>query len=207
MSLVAKALLPELIKLICKQSCPPLQIPQWHHVRNYSNASSATTISRQSSPGSDSSSSFQSTPPTSEDEQDCEFECPPATPVLSIAPLLSRAPSRRQSLDTSTSTSPHFPPFRFRLEPCALEEAQAIVVVPPPSAPFVPTPAFPTPSAEEQKSRQALLFVGPAMEQFRHPQRKLAKGARIQPYRIVPSRRKESGARIVHPRPQIPRSA
>ncbi|GLB42288.1 hypothetical protein LshimejAT787_1103030 [Lyophyllum shimeji] len=155
-------------------SCPRLHIPQWRHARQVS-ASSSMTSRSPSPPIFDSSSSCASSPPTEpEDEL-------PTTPVLSISPLSSRLP-HSTSLHNTT-------PLRFRLEPCTLDEAQAIVLIPPPSAPFVPSTSNPTPTP--QQKQQALLLIGPSLQYFRHPQRQLAKGARIHPYRIAPSRRKD----------------
>ncbi|KAF5379078.1 hypothetical protein D9615_005971 [Tricholomella constricta] len=152
-------------------SCPHLHIPQWRHARQVS--SSSSTTSRSTSPTLFDSSSSRASSPSTDPESSA-----PSTPVLSISPLSSRVPS---------TASPNMPPLRFRLEPCTLDEAQAIVLIPPPSAPFVPSTSTPAP----QKKQQALLLLGPSM-QYRNPQRQLAKGARIHPYRIAPSQRKDA---------------
>ncbi|ESK96484.1 hypothetical protein Moror_6992 [Moniliophthora roreri MCA 2997] len=75
-----------------------------------------------------------------------------------------------------------------RLIPCSFEEADAVVVVPPPST---------CPDIEPSK---ALLLVGPALNHLRHPQRQIAKGARIRPYRFSNSRKNSE-----HTREQIRR--
>ncbi|KAG5636836.1 hypothetical protein H0H81_006663 [Sphagnurus paluster] len=148
-------------------SCPRLHIPLCH--RRQTSVCSSNT-SRSSSPTLfDSSSSRSSSPST-------DVEVSPPTPVLSISPL-SRLPNQTPS---------PMPPVRFRLEPCSLEDAQAIVLIPPPCAPAVPSTLTTAPAPKKQ---QALLLVGHSMEYFRHPQRQLAKGARIHPYRIAPSQR------------------
>ncbi|KAG6907994.1 hypothetical protein DXG01_006529 [Tephrocybe rancida] len=155
-------------------TCPRLHIPHWRRSRQVSTTSSAT--SRSSSPtlfDIETSSSRASSPAS-----DNDISAPP-TPILSISPLSSRAPQH---------TLPNAPPLRFRLEPCSLADAQAIVLVPPPSAPFIPSSSMPTP----QQKQQALLLLGPSLEYFRQPQRQLAKGARIHPYRITPSQRKDA---------------
>ncbi|KAG6841497.1 hypothetical protein C0991_010355 [Blastosporella zonata] len=151
-------------------TCPRLHIPQWRHSRQVS-----TATSRSSSPTlfEISSTSRLSSPAT-----DDGMLVPP-TPVLSISPLSSRAPT--------FNAPPNAPPLRFRLEPCSLGEAQAVLLVPPPSAPFIPSSSMPTP----QQKQQALLLLGSSLEYFRQPQRQLAKGARVHPYRITPSQRKD----------------
>ncbi|KAF8068957.1 hypothetical protein FPV67DRAFT_1780361 [Lyophyllum atratum] len=154
-------------------SCPRLHIPNWRRARQVSTSSSMTSRSP-SPPIFDSSSSRSSSPSTASDDS------LPSTPVLSISPLSSRLPH---------TTTPLTNPLRFRLEPCTLDEAQAIVLIPPPCAPPVPSLTNPTPTP--QKKQQALLLLGPSMQYFRHPQRQLAKGARIHPYRIMPSQRKD----------------
>lgn len=77
--------------------------------------------------------------------------------------------------DSSSETSDSL--TKLRLEPCSLDDADAIILIRP----------------EEQSSNyvsrqgkgRGVLLVGPALQQVRHPQRPLAKGARIHPYRIV----------------------
>ncbi|RDB30025.1 hypothetical protein Hypma_014140 [Hypsizygus marmoreus] len=155
-------------------SCPHLHIPRWPRARNVSTSSSTT--SRSDSPAlSEFSAATPSTrPSTPGDDVVC-----PSTPVLSISPFSPTPATFRPS--------PYLPGERFRLEPCKLEDAQAIIVHPPPTAPFIPSPTNPTPPPS--KNAGPLLIVGPLLQHFRHPQRPLTKGARVRPYRIVPSRR------------------
>ncbi|KAF9266976.1 hypothetical protein L218DRAFT_996504 [Marasmius fiardii PR-910] len=62
----------------------------------------------------------------------------------------------------------------LRLIPCSsIDDADAVVFVPPRS---LTLPA---------EKNQALLLVGPALNQLRHPQRQIAKGARIHPYKFA----------------------
>ncbi|PBK67435.1 hypothetical protein ARMSODRAFT_1085969 [Armillaria solidipes] len=90
----------------------------------------------------------------------------------------SPPPSRHPSLTFPTGT-------RFRLVPCPLDAADAVVVVPPPDAPYIPPLSALQTSAGHAPPSQALFLVGPALQQFRQPHRPLAKGARVHPYRIL----------------------
>ncbi|KAH0826670.1 hypothetical protein J3R83DRAFT_5058 [Lanmaoa asiatica] len=84
-------------------------------------------------------------------------------------------------MPASTPTTP-FPTRKIRLVPTSFENADAVVLISPPSASNTPSP-------------QPLLLVGPALQRLRHPQRQLAKGARLHPYRIArgPSDRRPTG--------------
>lgn len=96
-----------------------------------------------------------------------------------------------------TSSSPTPSPFssscpstsgrqstKIRLVPTTFEHADAIVVIPAPDAPYVhPLSGVTNP----KQPAQPLLLVGPALQRLRQPQRPLAKGARLRPYRIVRS--------------------
>ncbi|KAG6850085.1 hypothetical protein H0H93_001218 [Arthromyces matolae] len=157
-----------------KFALPRLQVPQWRGSRQVSPSSSST--SRSSSPAifDIDSSSSRSLSPVSEIDADADIPTP-LTPVLSISPL---------SQGTITPSEAH--PVRFRLEPCSLADAQAIVLVPPPNAPFIPSSSVPNPT----QNQQALLLLGHSLDYFRQPGRPIAKGARIHPYRITPSQRK-----------------
>ncbi|KNZ78664.1 hypothetical protein J132_10769, partial [Termitomyces sp. J132] len=169
----------------------PLRMPQQRRSRQVSSSSSSSS-SRASSPrlfDRSSPSSRASTPSTEPDTSTSTSTsststlpspCAPPTPVLSVSPLPMHA-----------SSHPNAPPVRFRLEPCTLAEAQAIVLVPPPSAPFIPSSSMPQPPQKQQ----ALLLLGHSLEYFRQPNRQLAKGARIHPYRITPSRRTDMHVR------------
>ncbi|KAK0452342.1 hypothetical protein EV421DRAFT_2030948 [Armillaria borealis] len=90
----------------------------------------------------------------------------------------SPPPSRHPSLTFPTGT-------RFRLVPCPLDAADAVVVVPPPDAPYIPPLSALQTSAGHAPPSQALFLVGPALQQFRQPHRPLAKGARVHPYRVL----------------------
>ncbi|PSR70736.1 hypothetical protein PHLCEN_2v13356 [Hermanssonia centrifuga] len=105
---------------------------------------------------------------------------------------------------TRSSTSPpppYVPAGSFSLILTSFEKADAFVVVPPPEAPYVPnisalsrtSASSNTPKGNAQRS-PALLLVGPAVEYLRHPRLRIAKGARIHPYRVIPrhSRRRVS---------------
>ena len=60
--------------------------------------------------------------------------------------------------------------------------ADAVILVPPPDAYLTPDLPNYVPRAGRA---QGLLLVGPAVHHVRQPQRQLAKGARIHPYRVV----------------------
>ncbi|KIM70495.1 hypothetical protein SCLCIDRAFT_1206636 [Scleroderma citrinum Foug A] len=64
-------------------------------------------------------------------------------------------------------------PQKVRLVPTSIENADAVVVIPPP------------PTVPHACQAQPLLLVGPALQRFRQPNRQLAKGSRVHPYRIV----------------------
>ncbi|KIP06354.1 hypothetical protein PHLGIDRAFT_464060 [Phlebiopsis gigantea 11061_1 CR5-6] len=74
-----------------------------------------------------------------------------------------------------------------------MEEANAFVLVPPQQDQYVENiSTYSRSHASLSKSRrnQALLLVGPALKYLRHPSIRIARGARLHPYRIVshPSR-------------------
>ncbi|KAF9467841.1 hypothetical protein BDZ94DRAFT_1318390 [Collybia nuda] len=70
--------------------------------------------------------------------------------------------------------------------PCSLEEADAALLIPPPSAPYVPRVSdLGTSSPFQQKQNKCLLLTGPRLDELRRPGRQLAKGARIHPYRLA----------------------
>lgn len=62
---------------------------------------------------------------------------------------------------------------KIRLVPTTLENADAVVVIP---------PSLPT---SQGRQPQPLLLMGPALQRFRQPNRRLAKGARVHPYQMV----------------------
>ncbi|KAJ7043462.1 hypothetical protein C8F04DRAFT_1072148 [Mycena alexandri] len=80
------------------------------------------------------------------------------------------SPSPSDSSSSSSSTSPTSP--KVKLVPCSFADADAVVVIPPPGAPG-----------------QGLLLTGPALAHLRHPQRQIAKGTRLHPYRFAAGRR------------------
>ncbi|KAJ6500399.1 hypothetical protein C8R45DRAFT_977512 [Mycena sanguinolenta] len=85
----------------------------------------------------------------------------------------SRTPSPTPSgvsscSSASSNSSPTSPSKKLTLVPSSFEDAQAIVVIPPPGTPG-----------------QGLLLMGPALEHLRHPQRRIAKGTRLHPYRFA----------------------
>ncbi|EPQ52025.1 hypothetical protein GLOTRDRAFT_132151 [Gloeophyllum trabeum ATCC 11539] len=92
---------------------------------------------------------------------------------------LSASPSPPPTSPSALSLSPRPPPQpqppKFRLVPAPLASADAVLVVPPPSASSQPD--------------QPLLLVGDALRHVRGPGRELAKGARVHPYKIVRERR------------------
>ncbi|OAX41287.1 hypothetical protein K503DRAFT_863983 [Rhizopogon vinicolor AM-OR11-026] len=119
--------------------------------------------------------------------------------------------NRHVSISSSTSSrtpSPTPSPFspsrpstaggkctKIRLVPTTFEHADAIVLVLPPDAPHM----YPLSGITNLKPAQPLLLVGPALQHLRHPQRQIAKGARLHPYRIVrsPADRRYSIASIM----------
>lgn len=92
------------------------------------------------------------------------------------SPPLSDTTNKETPLMTPTAaTFPHMLPQSKRLDlrliPCtSIDDADAVVLVPPRSL---------------TEQNQALLLVGPALNQLRHPQRQIAKGARIHPYKFA----------------------
>ncbi|KAJ7461744.1 hypothetical protein B0H11DRAFT_2285739 [Mycena galericulata] len=97
---------------------------------------------------------------------------------VSTSSSTSRTPSPTPS-DTSLSSASSSPtsPSKSKLTliPSSFEDAEAVIVIPPPGAPA---------SGPQTAS---LLLMGPALEHLRHPQRQIAKGTRLHPYRFAPS--------------------
>ncbi|KAK7464499.1 hypothetical protein VKT23_006668 [Stygiomarasmius scandens] len=110
----------------------------------------------------------------------------------------SRTPSPSPSDSSSSASTSAFPstPFtpltpgssagrsKMRLIPSTLEDADAVVVVPPQSFYDESNPTASLLDAKASGKGKALLLVGPALRHLRHPQRQIAKGARIHPYKI-----------------------
>ncbi|KAG6333938.1 hypothetical protein ID866_5149 [Astraeus odoratus] len=88
--------------------------------------------------------------------------------------MTSRTPSPSPACAPSSSTccdAKAASPQKFRLLPTTLENADAIVLVLPPTTPHAPQP-------------EPLLLMGPALQRFRQPHRRLTRGTRVHPYRI-----------------------
>ncbi|KAF9078687.1 hypothetical protein BDP27DRAFT_1412636 [Rhodocollybia butyracea] len=81
----------------------------------------------------------------------------------SSATTESRSPSPSLSDASSYGASKPF----MRLVPSDMANAEAVVVVPPPGP----------------DSQKPLLLIGPALSLINHPKRRIARGARIYPYR------------------------
>ncbi|KAF7426392.1 hypothetical protein PC9H_008760 [Pleurotus ostreatus] len=149
-----------------------------------SSSTNNMTHSRRASTFSSTSSRTPSpTPSDPSDPSTSQIKLPtiPSHPSLVVAS--PSTPSRR--------VRPTVHPGKFRLVPCTLDVAEAVVLVPPPDAPTLPS----------NKPGQALLLVGPALNHLRHPQRRIAKGARIHPYRFL-----RNGERSSKPQPTLPTS-
>jgi len=149
-------------------------------------------------------SSFSYPPTTPTSNVSVRQSCPsrnvlrhwPYSRQVSTSSSSSRTPSPNPSnyssyTNTHSHPNPSLPPTRsssapkFRLVPSTLDVADAVVVVPPPTAPFIPNLTSTPSLMESARQGQALLLLGPALQHFRHPQRQIAKGARIHPYRII----------------------
>ncbi|KAJ7359587.1 hypothetical protein DFH08DRAFT_801370 [Mycena albidolilacea] len=83
----------------------------------------------------------------------------------------SPTPSDAGSLSSATSSSSSSSSSsKLTLVPCAsFEDAEAVVLIPPPGT----------------EGTRGLLLMGPALARLRCPQRPLAKGTRVHPYRIA----------------------
>ena len=112
----------------------------------------------------------------------------------SASHTISRSPSPSLSdSDPEKINKPSIPHnnrgnTKFRLVPCSLDIADAVILVVPSSS-SSSTDVYP-PNLPNYVPRtghgRGLLLVGPALQQIRQPsQRQLAKGARIHPYRVV----------------------
>ncbi|KAF4564509.1 hypothetical protein EYR40_010674 [Pleurotus pulmonarius] len=150
---------------------PSLSMNNMTHSRRVSTFSS--TSSRTPSP----------TPSDPSDNPTSQIKLPtiPSHPSLVVAS--PSTPSRR--------VRPTVHPGKFRLVPCTLDVAEAVVLVPPPDAPKLPS----------NKPGQALLLVGPALNHLRQPKLQIARGARIHPYRFL-----RNGERSTKPQPTPPAS-
>lgn len=118
-------------------------------------------------------------------QEKAHFHCPPLSSLVrqrrqvsACSITTSRTPSPAptcapSSLLFSDSQKLPCPPQKIRLVPATLENADAVVVIP---------PSLP---ASQGRQPQPLLLMGPALQRFRQPNRRLAKGARVHPYQIV----------------------
>ncbi|KAJ7629355.1 hypothetical protein DFH06DRAFT_1480356 [Mycena polygramma] len=89
------------------------------------------------------------------------------------SPTPSDASFRTSSSSSSSPTSPSN--SKLTLVPSSFADADAIVVIPPPGTPHVPG----------TRPGQGLLLTGPALQLLRRPQRQIAKGTRLHPYRFA----------------------
>ncbi|KAJ3505706.1 hypothetical protein NLJ89_g7274 [Agrocybe chaxingu] len=80
---------------------------------------------------------------------------------------------------------------KFRLVPCEFAAADAVILVPPPGTSYAGAGYNYVP---REGNPQGLLLVGQALQHVRHPERHIAKGARIHPYRIARSANSSTGA-------------
>ena len=94
---------------------------------------------------------------------------------------LSPSPSSGDADSEINNSNLQHTDTKFRLVPCPLEIADAVILLPAPDDTSHVLPNY-VPRAGHG---QGLLLVGPALQHIRHPQRQLAKGARIHPYRVV----------------------
>ncbi|KAJ7164728.1 hypothetical protein C8R43DRAFT_239059 [Mycena crocata] len=104
---------------------------------------------------------------------------------VSMTSSTSRTPSPTPSdASSSASSSPTSPSkSKLTLIPSSFEDAEAIIVIPPPGAPQIP--GMSSVRGVHSKPGQGLLLTGPALELLRHPQRQIAKGTRLHPYRFA----------------------
>ncbi|KAF8814800.1 hypothetical protein BYT27DRAFT_7230448 [Phlegmacium glaucopus] len=108
-----------------------------------------------------------------------------ASRTVSPSPPPSDTDSEVNHSNPHTST-------KFRLVPCPLEMADAVILVPPPDATHITTAPNYVPRTGHGRG---LLLVGPALHHVRQPERQLAKGARIHPYRVVRGENTQSSRR------------
>ncbi|KAF8637864.1 hypothetical protein AX17_002490 [Amanita inopinata Kibby_2008] len=107
--------------------------------------------------------------------------------LLAARPSLSPSPAPSYTSDATHSKANAG--LKVRLVPCSFESADAFVYIPPS---VTPTSSSAAPKVSNDirdplLGNQPLLLVGPAAKQLRQPSQKMAKGARVHPYRITPS--------------------
>lgn len=122
-----------------------------------------------------------------------------------VSPSDDQVPSLHRNTAAANTTQRKRP--RIILVPTSFDRANAVIYVPPPlsendnndtqdapaDASYQPQPQsqpqLPLIAADGSDNRRRpqrpLFLIGPAMEPFRHPGRRLAKGARVHPYRIT----------------------
>lgn len=100
----------------------------------------------------------------------------------SSATSSSRSCSPTSPQDSFSSRLPSTLPSNFRLIPCEMENAEAVILFPPPGAQDANVCNYSTRNGKGG----GILLVGPALHKIcRNPQRPLAKGARVHPYRVA----------------------
>ncbi|KAF8190456.1 hypothetical protein BJ912DRAFT_965156 [Pholiota molesta] len=100
----------------------------------------------------------------------------------SSATSSSRSSSPTSPPDGFSSRLPSTLPPNFRLVPCEMENAEAVILFPPPGAQDANVSNYSTHNGKGG----GILLVGPALHKIcRNPQRPLAKGARVHPYRVA----------------------
>lgn len=94
--------------------------------------------------------------------------------------------SRRHSRAYTPYPAPTARPTLYFL-PCAIEEADAAIIVPSPTAPYIPD-VFDLGSPKEQNERKRpknLFIVGPPLHTLRQPGCHLPEGVSVYPYRVA----------------------
>ncbi|TRM62327.1 hypothetical protein BD626DRAFT_59894 [Schizophyllum amplum] len=130
-----------------------------HHQRRTS-ASSASTLT--------SGMSSRSPSPTLYDEPTSRSDTKPKGSAKKLSPT-PRTPS----------PSPPIANIPYALAPCPFDEADAVLLFPPPN--------------ENQGGKKGIMMLtGETMRQLRQPERRLARGARMQPYKFVRDTRRRS---------------
>ncbi|KAK7023861.1 hypothetical protein R3P38DRAFT_3270138 [Favolaschia claudopus] len=98
--------------------------------------------------------------------------CTSSSTSRTPSPTPSDASSATSASSTSSTPTSPSKTQKLTLVPSSLEDAEAVVVISSPDDPHAP-------------SARPLLLLGPALEQLRHPQRSVAKGTRLHPYRFA----------------------
>ncbi|PFH49565.1 hypothetical protein AMATHDRAFT_4782 [Amanita thiersii Skay4041] len=99
----------------------------------------------------------------------------------------AQPPVSRSPAPSPTNESTGRGDLKFRLVPCSFESADAFVYVPPSGTASSVTTTVSNDMKGQELGARPLLLVGPAVTELRQPSQKLAKGARVHPYRIVRS--------------------